>query len=355
MREFIRTFEFHGLRFEFVDFNGFGRELELRNDDDEEIVFHLGPNLVEREVFRKDDRARERTEEAFFDDRAATGFVIDGGAFAFAGNGENISRNRNIDVGGVDSGKRGYERDGIFEVEHVEGDLTDIFFYGIGFGVVMDADFVGPLPGVADIEEFEHGKKFGKTVRDRIRSSRFCKFLERMVFYWKALKLGKKSSLNPLLATETPPGAPMTPTIPNPTSSADKREFFMKKLDKLWQKTRSATGSATESASVNLANKGMGSGIGKNVSGTAVKLSRKEKIFFLDAFASLVNAGIPVVKALQTIYFQSRNNRLRSMSLFLKREIETGENMAKTAAKLPNVFSPFDIAMFEMGDATGQL
>lgn len=176
-----------------------------------------------------------------------------------------------------------------------------------------------------------------------------------MVLYWKALKLGKKSSLNPLLATETPPGATAMPTIPNPTSSADKREFFMKKLDKLWQKTRSATGSAAESASANLANKGMGGGIGKNVSGTEVKLSRKEKIFFLDAFASLVNAGIPVVKALQTIYFQSRNNRLRGMSLFLKREIETGENMAKTAAKLPNVFSTFDIAMFEMGDATGQL
>jgi hypothetical protein len=79
VRKFIRTFEFHGLRFEFVDFNGFGRELEFRDDDDEEVILHLGPNLVEREIFWEYDRARERTEEAFFDDRTATRFVVDGG------------------------------------------------------------------------------------------------------------------------------------------------------------------------------------------------------------------------------------------------------------------------------------
>jgi hypothetical protein len=200
------------------------------------------------------------------------------------------------------------------------------------------------------------GKNSEKTVRDRIRSSRFCKFLERMVLYWKALKLGKKSSLNPLLATETPSGATAMPTIPNPTSSADKREFFMKKLDKLWQKTRSATGSAAESASANLANKGMGGGIGKNVSGTQVKLSRKEKIFFLDAFASLVNAGIPVVKRPSDHLFPIPEQPASGhVALFEARNRNRRKTWPKRPAKLPNVFSTFDIAMFEMGDATGQL
>lgn len=93
----------------------------------------------------------------------------------------------------------------------------------------------------------------------------------------------------------------------------------------------------------------------KKFSADKIKLPIKEKIYFLDAFGSLVNAGIPIVRSLQIIYFQSQNERLRSLALFLKREIEGGANMAKTATRLPRVFSTFDIAMFEMGEATGKI
>lgn len=93
----------------------------------------------------------------------------------------------------------------------------------------------------------------------------------------------------------------------------------------------------------------------KRFSAEKLHLPIKEKIFFLDAFGSLVNAGIPIVRALQIIYFQSRNVRLRELSLYLKREIEGGANMAKTASTLPRVFTPFDVAMFEMGEATGKI
>ncbi|MFB0964165.1 MAG: type II secretion system F family protein [Patescibacteria group bacterium] len=95
--------------------------------------------------------------------------------------------------------------------------------------------------------------------------------------------------------------------------------------------------------------------VAKNFSAEKLRLALTDKIFFLDAFGSLVNAGIPIVRALQIIYFQSRNEKLRSLALFLKREIEGGANMAKTAANLPNVFSTFDVAMFEMGEATGKI
>ena len=86
-----------------------------------------------------------------------------------------------------------------------------------------------------------------------------------------------------------------------------------------------------------------------------LKLAKKDKIFFLDAFGSLVNAGIPIVRSLQIIYFQSQNDRLRSISLFLKREIEGGANIAKTLAKFPKIFTTFDVAMIEMGEATGKI
>lgn len=86
-----------------------------------------------------------------------------------------------------------------------------------------------------------------------------------------------------------------------------------------------------------------------------LKLAKKDKIFFLDAFGSLVNAGIPIVRSLQIIYFQSQSDRLRSISLFLKQEIEGGANIAKTLAKFPKIFTTFDVAMIEMGEATGKI
>lgn len=86
-----------------------------------------------------------------------------------------------------------------------------------------------------------------------------------------------------------------------------------------------------------------------------IRFSRKEKILFLDNFGSLINAGIPIVRALQIIYFQSENKRIQDMSAYFKQAIESGQNIIQVCEGLPRVFSPFDRAMFEMGEATGQM
>lgn len=83
--------------------------------------------------------------------------------------------------------------------------------------------------------------------------------------------------------------------------------------------------------------------------------SRKEKILFLDNFGSLINAGIPIVRALQIIYFQSEDKRIQEMSAYFKKSIESGQNIIQVCESLPKVFSPFDRAMFEMGEATGKM
>lgn len=86
-----------------------------------------------------------------------------------------------------------------------------------------------------------------------------------------------------------------------------------------------------------------------------ISFSRKEKILFLDNFGSLINAGIPIVRALQIIYFQSANKRIREMSAYFKQAIESGQNIIQVCESLPKVFSSFDRAMFEMGEATGKM
>ncbi len=86
-----------------------------------------------------------------------------------------------------------------------------------------------------------------------------------------------------------------------------------------------------------------------------IKLTRKQKIFFLDTIGSLVGAGIPIVKSLQLIYFQSKDKNVKELCLFAKTQIERGRNLATVSRDIPLVFSNFDVAMFEMGDATGKI
>ncbi len=86
-----------------------------------------------------------------------------------------------------------------------------------------------------------------------------------------------------------------------------------------------------------------------------IRFTAREKILFLDNFGSLLGAGIPIIRALQIIYFQSENKRIQEMSAYFKTSIESGESIVQVATTLPKIFSGFDRAMFEMGDATGKI
>lgn len=60
---------------------------------------------------------------------------------------------------------------------------------------------------------------------------------------------------------------------------------------------------------------------------SSLRLSRPEKILFLDNFGSLINAGIPIIKTLQIIYFQSKNQNIRALSAHFKNAVEQGKNI----------------------------
>lgn len=70
---------------------------------------------------------------------------------------------------------------------------------------------------------------------------------------------------------------------------------------------------------------------------------------------SLVEAGIPLVKSLQLLYFQSKEPSVKQACLYVKTQIERGKNLGMTSRELPRVFGNFDCAMFDMGEATGKM
>jgi type IV pilus assembly protein PilC len=75
----------------------------------------------------------------------------------------------------------------------------------------------------------------------------------------------------------------------------------------------------------------------------------------LDTIGSLISAGIPLVKGLQLLYFQSKDPQVQKLCYQIKTQIETGRNLAEISRSMPRIFSSFDSAMFEMGDATGKI
>jgi len=86
-----------------------------------------------------------------------------------------------------------------------------------------------------------------------------------------------------------------------------------------------------------------------------ISLGRKDKIYFIENLSTLLNSGVPVMKSLQIILFQAKKWNIRSLSEFLATSISDGEPLYIIASRLPKVFSVFDVAILEMGDATGQI
>jgi type II secretory pathway component PulF len=80
----------------------------------------------------------------------------------------------------------------------------------------------------------------------------------------------------------------------------------------------------------------------------AISLRPKDKLLFIENLGTLLNSGIPIMKALQIILFQAKKPNIRKLSEFLISSIEAGESFFRVAAKLPNVFSVFDVAILEM-------
>ena len=86
-----------------------------------------------------------------------------------------------------------------------------------------------------------------------------------------------------------------------------------------------------------------------------IRLNQKDKLFFVENLGTLLNSGVPIIKALQIILFQAKNTNLKKLSEFLIISIESGESFFQISAKLPKIFNVFDVAILEMWDATGQI
>jgi len=81
----------------------------------------------------------------------------------------------------------------------------------------------------------------------------------------------------------------------------------------------------------------------------------KDKAVFSRQLAVMVNAGVPIVRALGILGEQSTNPKLKKAVLELSEDVQQGSPMSESMRKFPKVFDRLYIAMIQAGEIGGVL
>lgn len=84
-------------------------------------------------------------------------------------------------------------------------------------------------------------------------------------------------------------------------------------------------------------------------------VSTNEKILFGKNLSSMLEAGLPLSRAIEVIGRQSRNKKYKSVMKSLNDSIKSGDTLSGAMSKFPNVFSKLFISMVRAGEESGDL
>jgi type IV pilus assembly protein PilC len=86
------------------------------------------------------------------------------------------------------------------------------------------------------------------------------------------------------------------------------------------------------------------------------KIKTKEIAVIFRLLATMINAGMPLIKSLNTLGVQAEKNpKLQRVLFDLAHEIETGSSLSKSMEKYPEVFSEAQRGAIQAGEASGSL
>lgn len=85
------------------------------------------------------------------------------------------------------------------------------------------------------------------------------------------------------------------------------------------------------------------------------KVKLKDMVVFTRQLATMINAGVPLVRSLATLQNQTENPAFKRHINEVTKEVEGGMSFADALEKHPNVFSPIYVNMVRAGEAGGIL
>lgn len=87
----------------------------------------------------------------------------------------------------------------------------------------------------------------------------------------------------------------------------------------------------------------------------AGNVKAKELTLFTRQFSTLLDAGLPLVRALTIMEQMLKPGAMRNAVMDLKDEVEAGTGLSDAMAKMPKVFDKLYASMIKAGEASGQL
>ncbi|MBI4051441.1 MAG: type II secretion system F family protein [Elusimicrobia bacterium] len=99
-----------------------------------------------------------------------------------------------------------------------------------------------------------------------------------------------------------------------------------------------------------------GTGLNKRLSGIfGGRVGGRNLVFFAEQLATLLNGGVPLVRALSLLGEHNENPTLSYVISQINKEVAAGGGLFKAFEKHPNIFPPVWIALVQAGEISGQL
>jgi type IV pilus assembly protein PilC len=96
-------------------------------------------------------------------------------------------------------------------------------------------------------------------------------------------------------------------------------------------------------------------GRGMNIELTKKKVKLKELAVFSRQFATMVNSGLPILRALSILAEQTENTELARVLGEVRTDVEQGSSLSGAMQKHPRVFNNLFVAMVKSGEMGGSL
>lgn len=91
------------------------------------------------------------------------------------------------------------------------------------------------------------------------------------------------------------------------------------------------------------------------IPGLSNKVTEQEIVVFTRQFATMIEAGLPLVQCLDILARQAENKEFARVIGQVKTDVESGDSFADALRKHPRVYSDFYVNMIEAGEAGGIL
>jgi type IV pilus assembly protein PilC len=85
------------------------------------------------------------------------------------------------------------------------------------------------------------------------------------------------------------------------------------------------------------------------------RIKLADLVVFSRQLATMINAGLPIVRALYVLYEQTQNPKLKDVVVAVRKDVEAGSSLSQVLEKQPEVFSRLYVEMVKAGEIGGIL